>query len=68
MGAKPNLTNQEYQDFLIKCAKIGYEKTRKDVLNIVHATLMSKADEEGKQLLKNHVSQGRWVKFCNKWP
>ena len=60
MGAKPYLTNQEEQelvDFRINCSKMGYGKTRKDVLSIVQATLMRKAEEEGKQFWKN-VSQG----------
>ena len=60
MGAKPYLTNQEEQelvDFRINCSKMGYGKTRKDVLSIVQATLMRKAEEEGMQFWKN-VSQG----------
>ena len=46
---------------------MGYRKTKKDVLSIVQTTLMRKAEEEGKQFLKN-VLQGWWVKFCNRWP
>ena len=60
MGAKPYLTNQEEQElvyFLINCSKMEFGKTRKDVLSIVQATLMRKAEEEGKQFWKN-VSQG----------
>ena len=60
MGAKPFLTKQEEQElvnFLINCSKMGFGKTRKDILSIVQATLMRKAEEEGKQFWKN-VSQG----------
>ena len=35
MGAKPYLTNQEEQelvDFLINCSKMGFRKTRKDMM------------------------------------
>ena len=49
-------------------AKMGYGKTRKDVLNIVHTTLVRKAEEDGMKFAKNHISQGWWVKFCNRWP
>ena len=71
MGTKPYLTYQEEQEivsFLLNYAKMGYGKTRKDVLNIVHATLVRKAEEDGRQFSKDHISQGWWVKFCNRWP
>ena len=59
MGAKPYLTYEEEQElvsFLLNCAKMGYGKTRKDVLNIVHATVVRKAEEDGR-----HFSKGRVV-------
>ena len=71
MGAKPYLSNQEEQElveFLLNCAKMGYGKTRRDVLNIVHATLLKKAEETGEEFLKDKVSQGWWMKFCSRWP
>ena len=71
MGANPYLTNQEEQElaeFLINCARMGYRKTRKDVLNIVHATVLRKTEEAGKEFLKDQNSQGWWIKFCNRWP
>ena len=39
---------------------MGYGKTKKDVLNIVHATLIRKAEEDGRQFLKDCISQGLW--------
>ena len=71
MGAKPYLTYQQQQElvsFLMNCAKMGYGKTRKDVLNIVHTTLIRKAEEDGRKFAKDRISQGWWVKFCNRWP
>ena len=71
MGAKPYLSNQEEQElveFLLNCAKMGYGKTRRDILNIVHATLLKKTDETGEEFLKDKVSQGWWMKFCSRWP
>ena len=69
MGAKPYLTYQEeLVSFVMNCAKMGYGKTRKDVLNIVHTTLVRKAEEDGTEFAKDHISQAWWVKFCNRWP
>jgi len=37
MGAKPYLTHEgekELVEFLINCAKMGYGKTRKEVVNL----------------------------------
>ena len=71
MGAKPYLTHEEEQDLvesLINCAKMGYGKTRKGVLNIVHAALIRKAEEAGEKFLKDQVSQRWWMKFCSRWP
>ena len=70
MGAKPHLTYRQQQElvsFLMNSAKMGYGKTRKDVLNIVHTTLIRKAEEDGMKFAKDRISQGLWVKFCNRW-
>jgi len=45
MGAKPYLTHEEEKElveFLINCVKMGYGKTRKEVLNMVHTTVEKK--------------------------
>ena len=66
MGAKPYLSREEEQElveFLLNCAKMGYGKTRKEVLGIVHAMVEKKGIK-----LENGVTQGWWVKFCKRWP
>ena len=71
MGAKPYLTYQQEEtlvSFLMNCAKMGYGKNRKDVLNIAHTTLVRKAEEDGMKFAKDRISQGWWVKFFNRWP
>ena len=69
MGAKPYLSNQEEQELVeFLCAKMAYGKTRREVLNIVHATLLKKAEETGEEFLRDKVSQGWWIKFCSRWP
>ena len=63
-GPKPYLTYEEEKemvDFLITCSKMGYGKTRNEVLKIVEAA-MQKKGREGK------VSQGWWIRFCERWP
>ncbi|XP_065894490.1 mucin-3B-like isoform X1 [Dysidea avara] len=42
---------------------MGYGKTRKEVLGIVHAMVEKKGIK-----LENGVTQGWWVKFCKRWP
>ena len=48
--------------------KIGYGKTRRNVLNIAHPTLLKNAEETGKEFLRDKISQGWWMKFCSRWP
>ena len=65
MGAKPYLTHEEEKElveFLINCAKMGYGKTRKEVLNMVHTIV------EKKGMMVERITQGWWVKFCKRWP
>ena len=64
MGPKTYLTHEEEKelvDFLVNCAKMGYAKTRQDVLKIVHSAVLKK----GKQLDK--ISPGWWNRFCKRW-
>ncbi len=66
MGPKPYLTDteeKELYDFLINCSKMGYGKTRGEVLKLVGATLKKKG--------KKHdgcLSQGWWCRFRERWP
>ena len=50
MGPKPYLTRDEEEElvnFLIQCCKMGYGKTRGEVLNIVEETIRKKGQEFG---------------------
>ena len=64
MGPKKYLTKEEKElvEFLLNCAKMGYAKSRQDVLKIVHGAVLKK----GKQIDK--ISHGWWVRFCKRWP
>ena len=60
-GPEPYLSQTEEKElggYLKHCAKIGYRKTRRDVLCIVE----SAASERGK-LRSTHVSDGWWRRF-----
>ena len=63
-GPRPYLSPGEERDlgqFLKDCAKVGYGKTRKDVLGIVQSV----ADDKG--LLKSaRVSEGWWRRFLER--
>ena len=62
MGPKTYLTNEEEKElvaFLLNCAKMGYSKTRQDVL---HSAVLKK----GKEIDK--ISPGWWNRFCKRWP
>ena len=60
-GPKPYLDNAEEKElgsYLKHCAKVGYGKTRKDVLCIVES-----ATSERCRLRASHVSDGWWRRF-----
>ena len=62
MGSKMYLTLEEEKelvDFLMNCAKMGYAKTRQDVLKIVHSAVLKQLDK---------ISPGWWNRFCKIWP
>ena len=64
MGPKTYVTNEEEKelvDFLFNCAKMGYAKTRQDVLKIEHKAVLKKED---KQIDK--ISHGWWICFCRR--
>jgi len=66
MGRKPYLTQDEEKelvDFLLNCAKMGYGKTRKEVLQMVHSTIVKK----GRKTVEK-ISHGWWIRFCKRWP
>lgn len=65
VGPKPYLDREEEKelvDFLLKCSKMGYGKTRGEVLKIVEATMMKKGKKAGR------ISQGWWAGFRRRWP
>ena len=67
-GPKPYLSPSEEKElgtFLKECAKVGYGKTRKDVLNIAQSVAQSVAQEKG--LLKvERISEGWWRRFLER--
>ena len=63
-GPKPYLSTEEEDElmhFLLRCASIGYPKSRKDVLALVHRQL----EKKGRVA---HVTNGWWEKFCHRHP
>jgi len=52
---------EELSSFITQCASIGCAKTKKDVISIVEAVLMSK----GKEV---HISNGWWESFRRRHP
>ena len=70
MGPKPYLTYEEEQElveFLMNCSKMGYGKTRQDVMKLVESYIIKKGitleDNRGSKL-----SNGWWVRFLQRWP
>jgi len=62
-GPNPYLTKDEEKelvDFLLNCAKMGYRKTRKEVLQMVHS-------KKGRKTVAK-ISEGWWIRFCKRWP
>ncbi len=67
MGPKSYFTREEEKelvDFLVNCSKMGYGKTRAEVLRIVEAVMKKK----GRLLGDHHISQGWWCRFRERWP
>ena len=63
-GRKPHLTIEEEEElvsFLIKCAKMGYAHTRKEVLSLVHRILESKGVAEV-------ITDSWWRRFHERHP
>jgi hypothetical protein len=63
-GPKTYLNPQEEKqlaEFVMKCASVGYGKTRKDVLNIVEEIAIEKGI-----LKKQKISDGWWRRFLER--
>ena len=66
IGPKPYLTQDEEKElakFLINCFKMGYGKTRGEVLKIVEAVVKKKGRKH-----EGPISQGWWCCFRHRWP
>ena len=63
-GKKPYLTIEEEEEvvsFLLKCAKIGYAHTRKEVIALIQRIAESKG-------VSQSVSSGWWTRFSQRHP
>ena len=72
MGPKPYLTYEEENKlvkFLMNCSKMGYGKTRQDVMKLVEICVVKKditlEDNWGSKL---SIANGWWVRFLQRWP
>ena len=68
MGPKRYLTSEEESELvecIIKCSKMGYGKTRQDVMKLVDSCLAKKEDLKRKS---TKLSNGWWVRFLQRWP
>ena len=54
---------EELINFLFKCSKMGYGKTKSEVLQMVEAAAKKKG-----VVIKGHISDGWWYRFCQRWP
>ena len=63
-GPQPYLNNQEEEElgtYLKHCARVGYGKTRRDVLSIVETAALEKG-----VLRSSRISQGWWHRFLER--
>ena len=68
MGLKRYLTYGEESklvEFNIKWSKMGYGKTRQDVMKLVDSCLAKKENLKRKS---TKLSNGWWVRFLQRWP
>jgi len=64
-GPKPYLSIEEEKElveFLLKCSKMGYGKTRSQVMKLVEATMKKNGRKDC------HISPGWWSGFSKRWP
>ena len=67
MGPTPYLTYEEEKKlvrFILNCFRMGYGKTRGELLRIVGETMK----KMGRLLVGSSVSQGWWSRFKERWP
>ena len=65
-GKAPYLNKQEEEElynYLVKSAKLGYPKTRVEVMGLVRKTLAAKQAS-----LDNFKGKGWWQRFLERWP
>ena len=68
MGPKRYLSFAEESklvEFIIICSKMGYGKTRQDVMKLVDSCLVKKEYLKRKS---SKFSNGWWVRFLQRWP
>ena len=54
---------EELVNFLFECSRVGYGKTKREVLQMVEAAAKKKG-----VVIKGHISDGWWYHFCQRWP
>lgn len=67
-GPQPYLSYEEEQElarYLVKCAEIGYPKTKDEVIGIVRQTLHKK---KGAEFAEDFKGRGWWERFIGRWP
>jgi len=66
MDKKPYLSEEEEKELVIyvtNCAKMGYGKTRQDVLKVVEGYMKSKGHK-----MSTGLTNGWWNRFIKQWP
>ena len=66
-GRKPYLTSDEEMElvnYINTCFKIGYPKTRIDIMGIVFKTLQERKNEP----IDDFNGKGWWLRFMERWP
>ena len=68
-GTKPGLLayldakEDDLVKFLFECSRMGYGKTKREVIQIVEQAARRKG-----MAIKTHISDGWWYRFCQRWP
>ena len=67
-GPQPYLSYEEEEElvtYLVKCAEIGYPKTKDEVIGIVRQALHKK---KGAEFAEEFKGRGWWERFMDRWP
>jgi hypothetical protein len=67
-GPQPYLSYEEEEElvtYLVKCAEIGYPKTKDEVIGIVRQALHKK---KGVEFANEFRGRGWWERFMDRWP